>query len=287
MVQTVDYSNEYSNLVDGQQVDDDGQRYQQPSMQEELSNPYTLQTFRDNDEELIFNDPEEVIYAYYGILKEASNLSGNSDRDGTKDETDLPYLYAYQLLAAGVRQDMSLQQFQNSFRGIGDITFLQIQPLPGLPESPLDTKYFMIEIEVIETGCFAYYYGIVTVEKGKNGWKIQEIDYYPEEFLYTPYREWSFDSEELVNYVFKDQLKVIDQIMNKIEKDGVIHIYAPGNKYQFRFDFVRLTNGYDILINENIMINGKWHPTELLTETWKNLKLQDDVFMRNPAASYN
>ena len=292
MLYTGDNLNQHSIQTAGQQKNNYSEKYQRPSGQPELSNPFTLQTFINSENTITFQDPEDVIYAYYGILKEASDMYGYSGGCGTVGEADIPYPYAYRLFTSKARQEMSLQEFKDSFRGTGHITFLQIHSLPIPPETPADTRYFMVEIEVItgrqvkndtisseeQISYFAYYFGIVTVEKGEDGWGIQEINYYPENFLCAPYHGWDYDAEVMVNIVFKDNLKVIDQIMNRVEKDGMIYIFAPGGKRQYRFDFVRLTNGHDILINENIMINGKWRPTELLTADWKYLKLQKSLF---------
>jgi len=43
-------------------------------------------------------------------------------------------------------------------------------------------------------------------------------------------------------------------------------VYAVGNGQLYRFDFVRLTNGEDLLIRENIKFAGVWKETNLLKE---------------------
>ena len=53
----------------------------------------------------------------------------------------------------------------------------------------------------------------------------------------------------------------------------MIIIYASGNGKSYRFDFVRLTNGYDILLHEYILDIGDWKETSLLGDKWKDMKL--------------
>ncbi|QOX63230.1 hypothetical protein FRZ06_07655 [Anoxybacterium hadale] len=52
--------------------------------------------------------------------------------------------------------------------------------------------------------------------------------------------------------VYGDNLKLIDKIDRTEQNGNMISIYASGNGKSYRFDFVRLTNGYDILLHESI-----------------------------------
>lgn len=269
-----------------QQTNDDNEKYQRPSKQLPLSNPFTFQSFEQSNNAYVFEQPEEVIYAYYGILKEASNMLGYSGGCGTIGDADLPYPYAYALLTAEARKNMSLKQFQHSFKGIGHITFLQCYPLPNPQNVSGNFKYFLIEIEVI-TGekikneaerepisYFAYYYGIVSIESNHNKWKIRKIDYFPEEFLCAPYHGWFYHSSDVVQIVYQDNLKLIERITDIDEVNELVYIYAEGKGNQYRFDFVRLTNGHELLINESIMKDGNWVQADLLPEDWKGYKIR-------------
>jgi hypothetical protein len=144
----------------------------------------------------------------------------------------------------------------------------------------------MVEIEVItgikvngneeqyEGSQFAYYYGLITTEKTSDeNWKIKNIYYIPEDFLCAPMHSWFYLSDAIVQIVYGNNLKLIDKIDKTEHKDDMIYIYASGNGKSYRFDFVRLTNGYDILLHEYILDNGSWKETNLLGDNWKNMKL--------------
>ncbi len=270
------------------------ERFQRPSKEPPYPNPYSFRDFQKASEKpplvtMAFEKPEDLILAYYGILREASNMLGYSGGCGTIGWAQLPYPYAYELLAKEMRQRMPLNQFVDSFKGIGYTTLLKLLPAYAPPGTPEGTKYYMVEIEII-TGVkaatekeyhqgsqFAYYYGLMTVEKTPDeGWKIQNIDYIPEDFLCAPMHSWFYLSDAVVQIVYGDNLKLIDQIDRTEEKDHMIRIYASGKGQSYRFDFVRLTNGYDILLNEYILDNGSWKETNLLTDEWKGMKLMKE-----------
>lgn len=87
-----------------------------------------------------------------------------------------------------------------SLEGIGYTTLLKLYPAYHPPGTPNNIKYYMVEIEVLtgpqykgendnkpQPGYFAYYYGLITVEKAvSGGWEIKSVDYIPEDFLCHP-----------------------------------------------------------------------------------------------------
>lgn|GEM_PF-1179010 len=264
------------------------EEFHRPSKQPALPNPYAYADFETADHQPpliseIFHTPEEVILAYFGILENAANMGGYSGGCGTIGDATQPYPYAYELLTPESRSEMSLEQFIASFAGIGHITLLSLYPAYAPPETPPYLQYYMVEIETItgrnkqdgngQGSYFAYYYGIVTVEEtGEGGYKIKRIDYLPEDFLCAPYHGWSYDAEALVNIVYGENLRLIDAVEKIGQQDGWIHVYAAGNGRQYRFDFVRLTNGYDILLQENMLVDGEWQATQLLPDRWEGYK---------------
>ncbi len=276
-----------------QEAQDYSERFQRPSNQPPLANPYSFSFFMNPEEKnpVItenFKKPEDVILAYYGILKEASNLQGFSGGCGSVGDTGSPYPLAYQLLTMESRSIIPFNEFKNSFRGIGHITLLKLYPAYSPAGTPKNLQYYMIEIETIAgekektekqqaKSRFAYYYGLVTVENtAQEGYRIKKIDYLPEDFLCAPYHGWSYDAEALVGIVYMDNLNIINKIDRTEQEGNIVHIYASGTGGQYRFDFIRITNGYDILLHENIYQNGKWEETSLLLGNWKNLKLSID-----------
>ena len=270
------------------------ERFQRPSKALPYPNPYTFENFRkDNDKPPMvikkFENPKDLILAYYGILREASNMLGYSGGCGTIGWSGLPYPYSYELLTKAKQKKMPFDQYVDSFVGIGYTTLLKLLPAYAPPDTPDDTKYYMVEIEMI-TGVkantdkeydqgsrFSYQYGLIAVEKTTDeGWKIKNIYYIPEDFLCAPMHNWFYLSDAVVQIVYGDNLKLIDKIDRTEQEGDMIHIYASGNGKSYRFDFVRLTNGYDILLHEYILYKGDWVETSLLGDDWKDMKLTID-----------
>lgn len=284
--------------------EEQSERFHRPSKDLPYPNPYFFSDFvkADGNPPLIskkFDSSEDVILAYYGILRDASNMLGYSGGCGTIGSAGEPYPYAYELLTAEKQRQISQKQFIESFRGTGYTTLLKLIPAYAPPGSFPNSAFYMVEIEVI-TGVkaeteeeyrqgsrFAYYYGIVTTEYSPDrGWKIGQIRYIPEDFLCAPWHSWFYQSEAVVQIVYGDNLKRIDQIDRTEQNGSIISIYASGNKGQYRFDFVRLTNGYDILLHEYVLTDGVWAETTLLTQPWEYLKLtaQPPGFDSHPMA---
>jgi hypothetical protein len=273
----------FNNIIDipilNEQNNNYSEIYQRPSKQVSLDNKYSLQWFiNQRGKKIKFKQKEDVVYAYYGILMEASNMDGYKGGCGSVGDGDIPYSYAYQLLTKEAQKHMSLNQFKDSFKGIGHITLLKILPI--------NINIYMIEIEVIrgsknnneqslkQTTSFSYYYGTVNLQKEDNNWKIKSIDYFQEDFLCAPYHGWSYNAQAVLKLVYIENLKLIDKIIDTQEKDGFISIFATGNGKKYRFDFVRLTNGYEILIGEKVFDNNEWIDVDLLPEKWQHLKLR-------------
>lgn len=277
--------------ISNQQDTKISERFQRPSKQLPLPDHYSFHDFeKENDEPPLINKkfetPEDLLLAYYGILRAASNMLGYSGGCGSIGESGRPYPYAYELLTKEKQKEISLDQFIDSFKGIGYTTLLKIVPAYAPPDTPENIKYYLIEIELItgpkanndkeynKGSYFAYYYGLVTVEKTpKDGWKIKDIDYIPEDFLCAPVHSWFYLSDAVVQIVYEDNMKIVEKIDRTKQKGDMIYIYASGNGRQYRFDFIRLTNGYDILLHENVFENGVWKEVQLLTDDWKDFKL--------------
>lgn len=243
------------------------ERYQRPSKLLPLDNPYTFDLISGIQQLPPIKKPKQLIYIYYGILKEASNMIGYSGGCGTIGDAGLPYPYAYQLLTTQAQAEMTLKQFEKSFIGTGHTTLLQIHPMPA--DIP-DSKKYAIELEVItgkkesekggnqNSSFFAYYLVEVTMKKENGGWKIDKTEYYPEDFLCAPYHNWFYDSQPVVQYRYLEQLKIIDEIKDEKIKNGMIYIYGAKGEQQYRFDFMRLTNGHDILLQINRKEGEHW-----------------------------
>lgn len=274
------------------------ERFQRPSKSPPYPNPYTFERFRKDNEQpplvtRIFENPEDLILAYYGILGEASSMRGYSGGCGTIGWSGLPYPYSYELLTRERQKEMPFDQYADSFIGIGYTTLLKLLPAYAPPDTPDDIKYYMAELEMItgakaytdseydQGSLFAYHYGLITVKKtSDDGWKIENICYIPEDFLCAPTHGWFYLSDVVVQIVYGNNLKLIDSIDWTEQKGDMIHVYASGDGGKYRFDFVRLTNGYDILLHEYVLDRGTWKEAGLLNDHWKDMKLTIDSCQR-------
>lgn len=266
------------------------ERFTRPSKQTAYPNPYNFLDFyeRNGKPPYIqeqFKTPKDVILAYYAILQNASNMKEYTGGCGSLVYGTEPYPYAYELFTKEVQQNLSLPQFINSFQGVGNLTLLNLEPAYTPPNTPPNVNYYMVEIELI-TGpklddnpnlsigsYFTYYYGIVTTEKTSDGYRIQKIDYLPEDFLCAPIHGWSYDSDYILSIVYIENLKIVETV-DAIQQEGNhITILASGYGKQYKFDFIRLTNGYDILLHESVLKEGGYTETNLLPDDWKYFKL--------------
>ncbi|MBE6035961.1 MAG: hypothetical protein E7222_14875 [Clostridiales bacterium] len=274
------------------QSQDDNQRFQRPSNQLVPKNKFSFKDFeKDNDKPplitAVFSNPEDSVRAYFGILRDASNMKGYLGGCGTIGNSLQPYSYAYELYSSDTRKQMSLSDFVDSFTGIGHINLLKLYPAYSPSGTPDNLKYYMFEIETI-TGpsekdkksykrggsYFAYYYGLITTEYNTNdGWKIKSIDYLPEDFLCAPYHGWAYAADYVVPIVYHDWYQLVDTVDSVEQNEDMINVLASGAAGQYRFDFVRLTNGYDILLHEYVWKNNQWEEINILQEKDQNLKL--------------
>jgi hypothetical protein len=268
------------------------ERFRRPSKYCPLNNPYSFKDFKkDTDTSplitTVFDNNSDVIMAYFGILSNASNMEGFLGGCGSIGNSLQPYAYAYELFTPKTQKKMSLSEFMNSYQGIGHITLLKLNQAYTPYNTTDSICYYMFETESI-TGpshpdivgskrggsYFVYQYGIITVKNSfESGWKIESIDSLSEDFLCAPEHGWVYLSEYLVTFVYKDWYHIINQIDDTKQCSDMIFIYASSLHTKYRFDFIRLTNGYDILLHENICIEGTWCETNLLKTQDQRMKL--------------
>lgn len=284
-------------------IDFEEERFQRPSKQPALKLKYNIKNSGDferwyekdskvpytpNGFPQKYNFSEDVVQAYYAILKEGSVMVNyHHGGCGSIGYNGWPFPYAYDLLSKDTKEKISFEEYIESFIGTGHTTLLKLYPAFSPQGTPKNIKYYMVEIEIItgppvekgedkvdKPSYFAYYYGIVTTEyDGKEGWKIKSVDYIPEDFLCAPYHGWQWESRFLVEVIYKNWYKLIDKIDKVEKKDSQILVYASGKDNEYRFDFVRLTNGEDVLLHEYICVNGKWKEVNILKPEHQNFKL--------------
>lgn len=267
------------------------ERFLRPSRQALLKLKYSFKNFKNilknmSDNLTVFSTPEDVIHAYYAILKDASNMEGYTGGCGTIGYSRTPYPCAYQLLSKDMQQRMSLDEFIKSFAGTAHTTLLKLLPAYAPSDTPENIKYYMVEIEVItsppykekdgdkpQPSYFAYYYGLITLENSpSDGWKIKDMDYIPEDFLCAPYHLWYWDAAMVVKTIFGNWCKLVDEIDKIDVKGSQVQIIARGERNRYRFDAVRLTNGVDIFMHEYVEEDGQWKEVDYIVEKHKYLK---------------
>ena len=276
--------------VDAQTVSaiaiDGSTRFERPSARPSLVNPYTFPDF-ENKITTPFSQSREVVLAYWGILKDASNMLGFSGGCGTIGYAEQPYPYAYELLTPEAQKRMPLNDFVDSFSGYGRILLLQLYPVSTPSDTPPDTAYYIVETESVtghpeitdldlwEPGgsLFAYHYGLITVKKQPiEGWKIDQLDFIPEGFLCAPFHGWAYDAVSVVDIACGNNLGIVKKIEKVEIEDAQVTVFASGPGGRFRFDFLRLTNGCDILLRQYIFRDGAWTEENLLPPNWAYLQ---------------
>ncbi len=213
------------NVADGERVpvisQDAVKRFLRSSNQPALIPRYG---FKYNGEGIpkVFNNPRDVVEAYFNILSEAANMEGYTAGCGSIGEGTQPYPYAYEMLSADTKKTMTYNQFLNSFRGIGHINLLKIYEMNKVKINKNIYPRFLVELETIEGSkdkpitYFGYYTGEVIVQnQGQDGWKIRELNLKGEDFLCHPYHGWGHDAKGT------DQIKYgIEKIYN-VNDNGI------------------------------------------------------------------
>ncbi len=266
------------------------ERYHRSSKKNTLKNPYSYSNLYNKNSPLNINNSRAVPFIYYDILQEASNMNGFTGGCGSIGYSNFPYVFAYRLFTDEVKNHMSLDKYIDLHKGIGHINLLNVQAIENVGTNIVNEMNYMIEVEVItgkeknkntenheNISYFGYYYGIFTVIFTKESWKISKISYKPEDFLCAPYHSWNYDGKLIVDIVYKNDLEIIQKIERIQYENSLVKIYGSGYGSQYRFDFVRLTNGYDILINEFKMENEEWIACNILNDKWLYLKLTNII----------
>lgn len=213
-----------------------------------------------------FSVSQDVVRAYFDVLSDASNMGNKSAGCGSIGYEKAPYSAAYGLLSQNYKKTLSYERFLKSFEGIGHISLLKLVEAPSSESGGRVTPVYFVEIETIEDSSgkgktyFAYYYGkITTILEGENGWKINSVDLSSEDFLCHAYHGWSHDALSIVQLIYGEKCNIVDKVLGVQEDGYLINVYAKGkDNRQYRFMFVRITNGADIEIRQFVMSDGKW-----------------------------
>lgn len=222
----------------------------------------------------LYESPENAIINYYSILREAANPTDKTNTGcGTIGYVKEPYPIAYKFLTSDYQNQLSYNNYLQSFENILHLNLIKLKEIKTDEEHPNSLKYF-VEIEAIEgskkpMGYFGYYYGFIYLDKVEGGYKINDMEYYGENYLCTPYHGWIHDAKSFVKIQYGDWCNLIKGEV-KVETNGYVkNIYfdgTDGNKY--RVEFFTLTNGDDIKISDFKKDNGKWIPINIDTKKY-------------------
>lgn len=213
------------------------------------------------------NSPEKAVINYFSVLQQASNLTaeknGGSGAVGFSLE---PFPIAYSFLSENNKKSMSYEEFVQSFEGIGHINMIKLMPM--ITDLTDKDKYFL-ELEILEGSnvgvtTFNYYTGEIDVIKVDGLYYIDALILSPEDFFSAAYHGWAHNAESFVETVYGNWCGLImkqyppqqDDYRKKIAVDGV-------DDKKYMFEFAKLTNGTDLLINSLVKKDGNWVPAEI------------------------
>lgn len=269
------------------------QRFFRPSQSKVLVNTFYYGMFEEK-ELPSFTKPTDAIYAFFGVLRDAAYMKDYTIGCGTIGDSIAPYPVAYQLLTKEKQEKMSYEQFLASFNGIGHIDMLHLVELPTwvTTSEKREQLYYMVEVEAIQgrankgdmetaQGFFGYYYGIIGVKKeGMNGYRLDEIYFAPENWLCAPFHGWHYDAPSMIEIVFDTQM-TITNVKTLSTDGGEIYQYdTTMNGKHYQLFFVRLANGYDILVNQYEVTKDGKKEVNLFGEKWSSFLLTIENFTK-------
>ncbi|WP_090831555.1 MULTISPECIES: hypothetical protein [unclassified Bacillus (in: firmicutes)] len=212
--------------------------------------------------------PEETVLNYFSILREAENFDLRAC--GSIGEARLPFPIAYNFLSEEYKQRLSYNEYLASFSGIGHTSLIKLK---RIPDGRRGIKYFY-EIETIEgmsgkqAEYFGYYYGFIKLAKTPLGYRITNIEKFPEDFLCAPYHGWDHDAEAVVGVKYGWWRKLIKKNYAMVQNGYVKNIYFHGTDgADYTFIFFELTNGTDVEIAQfRKGSDGSWKQIRMTPE---------------------
>lgn len=219
------------------------------------------------------NSPENTVLNYFGILREAANPEeGKYIGCGTIGYATIPYPFAYNFLSSEYKKKLSYEQYLDKFKNILHINLIKYKKVPVYDNKENIIRYF-VEIEAIEgtnkqMGVFAYYYGFVDLIEENGEFKINNMQFYGENYLCAPYHGWSYDAEAVVQIEYSGWCSLVEETLPTVQKDYVKYICFKGtDRYYYCIVFFQLTNDNDIIIAQFRMdANGEWELIQINPE---------------------
>lgn len=218
--------------------------------------------------DVLTSTPKDTLINYFSILREAENMVERSC--GTIGNARLPFPIAYNFFSQDYQNKVSFEEYMKSFAGIGHTSLLKLIQIPNLDKG----NKFFYEIETIEgfegktTEYFGYYYGFIWVVKEQTGYRISNIQEYPEVFLCAPYHGWDHEGETIVDVKYGNWCNLLRYRYPTIRHEYIKHIYFYGQDHAlYLLVFFTLTNGTDIEIAQFRKEKGQdWTQVNLVPE---------------------
>jgi hypothetical protein len=164
---------------------------------------------------------------------------------------------------------MSYDEYLTSFEGIGHINLIKVIPIITVDANKY--KYF-IELEILEGSSvsvttFNYYTGELELIKVNGLYYIDSLSLTPEDFFCAAYHGWAHNAESYVEIVYGNWCGLIKKQYSPEQDDYKKNIIVDGTDDQkYMFEFAKLTNGTDLLINSQIKKDDTWVPVEINVE---------------------
>ena len=210
----------------------------------------------------LVSSPKNTIINFYSILREASNIPKVSNAGEAIGYEKDPYPIAYKFLSKTYRIKLPYDEFLSKFFNIGHINLIKLVKDDTTNNNIL--KY-VVELESIDTASnFNYSYAWIEIVNENGRYKINNIELYPENFLYPAYHGCSHKAEYYLDKWYgKKGINLIRAMYPAMFNGYIKDICILGKDgYNYLFKFIHLTNGTDVKIGEYKQINDSWIPLE-------------------------
>lgn len=217
--------------------------------------------------------PEDTIINYFSTLRQAANPeNGKQTGCGTLGYAKVPYPTAYQYLSTSYQENLSYEQYLDTFINILHINLIKYKEIPIYDKNSNIVRYF-VEIETIEgskkgVGYFAYYYGFIDMIEEGGQFRISNIEFFGENYLCAPYHGWAYDAEAVVDIKYGGWCSLVKERYPTVQEDYVKKIYFKGTDGKdYLIEFFQLTNDTDVEIAQYIKsVDGDWELIKLEPE---------------------
>lgn len=258
----------------------DVEKYFRPSKSPVLNDRLLNMNFSDNyyNKELseidipksLLKTPEDTIINYFSTLRQAANPEkGKYTGCGTLGNAKTPYPTAYQFLSTSYQEQLSYEQYLDTFKNILHINLIKYREIPVYDNNSNMVRYF-VEIETIEgsdkgVGYFAYYYGFIDMIEEDGQYKISNIEFIGENYLCAPYHGWDYDAELVVDIKYGGWCSLVKERYPTVQEDYVKKIHFKGTDgNDYLIVFFQLTNDTDVEIAQYRKNNdGNWELIKL------------------------